>query len=181
MVKTRLPQITPKETVYENRYQKICRVEADFGEFVKEYFVTDTGERAGIVAVRNESILLVRQYRLMVNGLSWEIPGGRVNEGEKPQVAAVRECFEEAGVRCLNPLPLAFYHQGLDTSHNPTYIFYSEEVEDRSGPHTFDPREVSECEWVSLTRCMEMVSQGQIMDAFTLVGLLSYQLLAGKQ
>ena len=117
----------------------------------------------------------------MVNRLSWEIPGGKVHEGETPEVAAVRECFEEAGVRCLNLNPLATYHQGLDTSYNHTYIFYSEDVEDSSSSHTFDPREVNEYAWVSLARCMEMVSQGQVLDSFTLVGLLSYLSLARKQ
>ncbi len=28
----------------------------------------------------------------------WEFPGGRVEEGESPQQAAIRECLEEAGV-----------------------------------------------------------------------------------
>ena len=61
MAKTHSPRVGPREKVYENPYQQIYRVEADFGEFVKEYFVTDTGDRAGIVVVRNESVLLVRQ------------------------------------------------------------------------------------------------------------------------
>ena len=57
------PRIGPRELVYENRFQQVYRVTADFGQFTKEYFINDTGQRAGIVAIRDGSVLLVRQYR----------------------------------------------------------------------------------------------------------------------
>ena len=43
-----------------------------------------------MVAVPGDLIMLVRQYRLLVNSLSWEILGGGVEDGEAPE-AAVRE------------------------------------------------------------------------------------------
>ena len=38
--------------------------------------------------------MLVRQYRYLVNQLAWELPGGKVDEGETPEQAAVREAIE---------------------------------------------------------------------------------------
>ena len=37
---------------------------------------------------------------LMVNNpkRGWEFPGGKVEEGESPYKAALRECYEEAGI-----------------------------------------------------------------------------------
>ena len=99
------PKIGPRHVVYQDKYQKVYQVKANFGEFTKEYFVTDTGRRAGIVVTRGSFVLLVRQYHLLVNSLSWEIPGGRVDNGAAPEEAELRECFEETGVRCLNPRP----------------------------------------------------------------------------
>ena len=100
------PQIGQRQVLYQDRYQQIYKVTADFGSFTKEYFVRDSGKRVGLVVVQGDSVLLVEQYRLLINGLSWEIPGGRVDDGEAPEAAAVRECLEETGVRCFNPRPL---------------------------------------------------------------------------
>ena len=66
----------------QNKYQKVYQVKTNFGEFTKEYFVTDTRRGAGIVVTRGSFVLLVRQYRLVITRLSWEIPGGRVDNGE---------------------------------------------------------------------------------------------------
>ena len=169
------PVVGPRELVYENPYQQVYRVKADFGQFTKEYFVNDTGHRAGIVAVKNGAVLMVSQYRLLIDGMSWELPGGKVDDGERPEETAVRECLEETGVRCLNPQLLVFYHAGLDSRYNPTHIYYSREIADSYEPHHIDPREVSEARWFPLAECIDMIFKGEILDSFSIVGLLSYQ------
>ena len=63
--------ISSREILHTNPHQQVYRVAADFGGFKKEYYVTDTGVRAGIVAVREDAVLLVRQYRLLINDVSW--------------------------------------------------------------------------------------------------------------
>jgi 8-oxo-dGTP pyrophosphatase MutT (NUDIX family) len=170
--------VRSRELVYENRYQRISRVCVDFGSFEKEYFVTDTGIRAGIVALRGDSVLLVRQYRLLIDGLSWEIPGGKVDDGETPAEAALRECLEETGFRCLNLRPLLFYHVSLDTTYNPTHLFYSTEVQEQCDERHIHREEVSGAEWVPLGRCVEMIFNRQIVDIFSMIALLAYQKVA---
>lgn len=172
---TELPRVGPRELVYENKYQHIYRVEAQFDEFNKEYFVNDTGVKAGIVVVREESVLLIRQYRLLINGMSWEIPGGKVDEGESPGAAEIRECLEETGVRCLEALPLIFYHPGLDTLVNPTHIFYANRIEPKLELQGIHSQEVSGSEWVPFSRCIEMISNQQILDSFSILSLLAYR------
>lgn len=174
------PNISARQVVYQDRYQEIYKVTADFGEFQKEYFVREAGHKAGMVAVKDDAILLVKQYRFLINGLSWEIPGGRVDEGETPADAAVRECLEETGARCLNPQPLIFYHAGLDTTHNPTHIFYSEQIAEAVEAHRFHPEEVSGTEWVPLAECIKMIFSQEILDSFSIVALLAYQTLKSK-
>src|SRR5271154_4836495 len=44
-------------------------------------------------------ILLVKQYRLPARQYLWELPAGRVDEGETPLKAARRELIEETGFR----------------------------------------------------------------------------------
>ncbi len=166
---TSLPlSIEPQELVYQDRNQKTYRIVARFDGFSKEYYVSDHGQRAALVAVRNGEVLLVRQYRLLINGLSYEIPGGRVDENETPEEAAIRECLEEAGVQCSNLKPLISYHPSLDIWKNYTYVFYSEE-----------PKEVAKDgsvrrAWIPLARCIEMILANQIVDSLSIVALLTY-------
>lgn len=169
------PQVGPQEVVFENQYLRISRIPADFGSFSKEYFVLDSGHRAGMVAVREGSVLLVRQYRLLINGLSWEIPGGKVDEGETPEEAAVRECLEEAGVMCLNPQPLISYQSGLDVIHNPTHLFYSEQVVLDDSLQNSHPNEICSFDWIPLSKCNEMIFRGQLVDAFSILAIFAYQ------
>jgi 8-oxo-dGTP pyrophosphatase MutT (NUDIX family) len=175
------PTLGQWELVYENRHQQIYRVTADFDQFTKEYFVLDTGQRAAIVVARGASVLLVRQYRLLINGLAWEIPGGKVDDGETPAEAAVRECLEETGVRCHNPRPLIFFHVGLDTARNPTHIFYSDEVADEIEPQRIHVEEVDSYEWVPLADCIKMIFERQIVDCLSIVALLACQTLIGER
>lgn len=76
------PTFGPKEVVYQNRYQTVYRRRLDFGDFQKEYFVVDTGNRVAVVVEGSKGILLTRQYRYLIDRLSWEIPGGKAEPGE---------------------------------------------------------------------------------------------------
>jgi ADP-ribose pyrophosphatase len=171
------PRLGEREIVYKNPYQQIHRLTADFGPFCKNYFINELGHRAGMVVVQGDQVLLVRQYRLFIDQISWEIPGGKVDvdKGETPVQAAVRECLEETGVHCLNLHPLLFYHLSLDMLYNPTHLFYCHEI--ASGPKSvpLDPQEVSGWTWLSLAQCQEMIGTGQIVDSFSIIALLTYQ------
>lgn len=173
------PRLGNQVVVYQDKHQQIYRVKADFGEFTKEYFVRDVGQRAGILVVNTGSVLLVRQYRLLIDALSWEIPGGKVDDGETFESAAARECLEETGVQCQALKPLLNFHSGLDISHNPTQIFYSEDFIQTGRAH-LDPSEVVAYEWVPLERCVQMVFNHQIVDSLTVIAVLAYSTLKGQ-
>lgn len=167
------PKIGRKEILYEDKYQQIYSVRANFGDFTKDYFVRDSGKRAGLVVTNNDSVLLVRQHRLLINGLSWEIPGGKIEDGESPGSAAVRECQEETGVLCRNLKPPLNFQVGLDTTDNPTHLFYtaefSETREIRPNPH-----EVVQHAWTPISQCIEMIFEQKIQDSLSIIAILSY-------
>lgn len=170
------PLLGPQQVIYEDTRQKIYRVSADFGEFTKEYTVRDTGRRAGLVVIRQNAVLLTRQYRFLINDLSWEIPGGKIDDGETPEDAAVRECLEETGLECRNLKPLLRFHPGLDSNHNPTFIFHTNDFVETPG-FQLDSHEVVHLEWVPRDRCIAMIFDNQITDGLSIVALLAYDKL----
>ena len=171
----RRPTIRERQLVFESQFSKLYRVTADFDSLSKEYVVTDLGPRAGVVVVIDGRVLLVRQHRLLIDDLSWEIPGGAVAEGEDPAAAAARECVEETGVECHDLQPLLGYHMSLDILHNPTSLFYSHRIGPVPVTHPVDPREAVGSEWVPLERCVDMIFSGQIEDSFSIIALFGYR------
>ena len=168
------PKLGPRKLVYQDAYQSIYKQIADFGKMRKEYFVRDTGRGTGIVVADGDSVLLVRQYRLMIDELSWEIPGGKVEDDEQPEEAAVRECLEETGVQCRIVEPLLFYHPGMDIVQNPTHLFRCSDwyYDDGQKPST---DEIHDHAWVPLSVCMDMLATGKIVDAKSMLALMAYK------
>ena len=167
---TSLPLSTKSEgIVYEDPYKKIEKITAEFDGFSKEYFVSDFGEKAAVLVFRDNCILLTRQYRLLINKLSYEVPGGKVDKDENPEDTAIRECFEETGVRCSNLKPLITYDPDLEYTRNHTHVFYSHDTEDTqaqlSGKH----------KWLPFDDCLNMIEQGIITDSMSIITLLAYK------
>ena len=120
------PKINARDIVYEDQYQQIYKILADFGNFKKEYFVRDSGSRTGVLVINDNSVLLIRQYRLLINGPSWEIPGGKIETGESPESAATRECFEETGCKVKKIFPIQSYFVSPGSSESFYYLYLGE-------------------------------------------------------
>lgn len=80
------------------------------------YFI-ETADWVNIVPITSDGeVVFIRQFRHGSEKITLEIPGGMVDPGEDPQVAAVRECLEESGYEAgsveslgvLNPNPAIF-------------------------------------------------------------------------
>ena len=162
-----------EETIFHLSNQRVSRVKVWFEGFTKEYVVADYGPRAASLVVRGEEVLLVRQYRLLLENLSWEIPGGAPDEGESLEEAARRECLEESGVLYGEFSKLIEYHPSLDGIANPTTVFYTDDIiEIKAVRPKMD--EVVQVSWLPLVQCLKLIQSGEISDALTMIALLSY-------
>ena len=156
--------------VYEDDYKKIEKITAEFDGFSKVYFVSDFGEKAAVLVFRDNCVLLTRQYRLLINKLSYEVPGGKVNSGESPEEAAKRECFEETGVHCHTLKPLITYDPDLEYTRNHTYVFYTNGIE-KNYSQVSDKHE-----WLPIDECLQMIKDEIITDSLSIITLMAYQL-----
>ena len=160
--------------VYDDGFKKIERITAKFDGFSKEYFVSDFGEKAAVLVFRENCVLLTRQYRLLINKLSYEVPGGKVNSGESPEEAAKRECFEETGVYCHTLKPLITYDPDLEYTRNHTYVFYTNDIE-KNQIQLLDKHE-----WLPFNDCLKMIEDEIITDSLSIITLMAYQLRIGR-
>jgi len=172
---TSLPLTTKSQgIVYEDPYKKIEKITAEFDGFSKEYFVSDFGEKAAVLAFRDNCVLLTRQYRLLINRLSYEVPGGKVENGENPKDTAIRECFEETGIRCSALKPLITYDLDLEYTKNLTHVFYTQDIKNAqtqlSGKH----------EWLPFNDCLKMIEQRIITDSLSIITILAYKVTKDK-
>lgn len=168
------PTCGPRQVVYENPYQQVYKVQLDCGTIVKDIFVTDYGHRVGLVVDGPEGILLTRQYRHLIDRISWEIPGGKVDQAEDLCEAARRECLEETGVLCNEIKHLLMFHPGLDTLYNPTHLFYTSAFERKPALELVHGNETCGHDWIPLEKCISMISSQTIVDSLSIIALLSY-------
>ncbi|MGA2297020.1 MAG: NUDIX hydrolase [FCB group bacterium] len=64
------------------------------------FVVLDSPTWVNIIPITvDNNVLLIEQYRHGIDDLTLEVPGGLVESGEKPRIAAERECLEETGFK----------------------------------------------------------------------------------
>jgi mutator protein MutT len=78
---------------------------------------------AGCYCEFEDKILLLKRHPKKPAGHSWGLPGGKIDEGETPREAVVREVFEEIGLQ-IPQNELEEIDQMYVRGPNTDYIFY---------------------------------------------------------
>lgn len=127
----------------------------------------------GVVAVREDgAVLLVNQYRFTTRTRDWELPAGRVEQGETAQAAALRELREETGHTARVMEPLGHYYPSNGSSNQKFALFVAREVEQISAIE--DTNEVDDAQWFSPDAVRGMMARNEILDGMSVTGLLWY-------
>jgi ADP-ribose pyrophosphatase len=115
-------------------------------------------------------VLLLRQYRYAADGYLFEIPAGRLDDGETPEACATRELKEETGcsARSIQRLTTIFTTPGFIDER--IHLFLAEGL--TQGEANKEKDEFAETVAMPLSRALTMIEQGEISDGKTIVGLL---------
>jgi 8-oxo-dGTP pyrophosphatase MutT (NUDIX family) len=89
------------------------------------FTIVETTDWVNVIALTpSDEVVLIRQYRHGSDSVTLEIPGGVVDPGEEPSIAAVRELREETGFAGSDPVFLGSVHPNpaLLTNRCHTYL-----------------------------------------------------------
>jgi mutator protein MutT len=111
---------------------------------------------AGTIIECDGKILIVHRREDISQGGTWGLPAGRVEPGESEKTAAIREVFEETGLK-VNDTDIE--QLGTFDWHFPevTVIFPTFKVElSQQFNVKLNPKEHSEFKWVTPEECYKM-------------------------
>jgi ADP-ribose pyrophosphatase len=134
------------------------------------YFVEITAAGVGVIIENEfEDVLMIKSYRYTTSTIEWEIPAGRMDDGELILETAEREALEETGYSTKNHKLIKSYNPIIGISDHRFHIVHCHAVERISD---FDANEVAEVVWISRNRVLEMIKLNQINDGLSLTALL---------
>ena len=115
-------------------------------------------------------VLMIRQYRYAADGYLYEIPAGRLDQGENPRDCAVRELKEETGCTAEHFDHLLTMYTTPGFTDEKIHLFMATGLVAGETKHEVD--EFLDLHPMRLSRALEMVEAGEIQDAKTVIGLL---------
>jgi ADP-ribose pyrophosphatase len=124
-------------------------------------------------------IVMERQYRHAANQYLWELPAGKIDEGEEPVEGAKRELAEETGYRAKKWRPLVEYFASPGFLGESMKVFLAEGL--RAGDARPEEDEEIELRLVKLSELLRMIEKGAIMDGKTLTSVLLYTRMKGRR
>ncbi len=160
------------KVVYEG---KVITVERDDVEIStgKKSFREVARHPGGVVILAlkdSETILLVKQFRYPIMTADLELPAGKLERGEDPDLAAKRELEEETGYRAKNWSSLGYIYTTPGFCDEKLYLYKAENLE-FVGEHP-DEGEIIKALEISKTELMQKIKSGEINDAKTICTVL---------
>lgn len=166
-------QAVSTETIYTG---KILTVRKDQMKFPNGHSgtreVVTCADAVAVVALTDlYEVLMVKQYRHPVGQELWEIPAGKIEAGETPLQSAQRELEEETGYRANNWRQVYSFYTSPGFCTEKIYLLLASDL--IKYKQNLDSDEFIEVEKMSLPKVMQMAASGQILDAKTIIGLLT--------
>jgi len=165
-------KITSSKQVYDCGLFRVTEdraVDPKTGFEIKRSVVRHAGSAVMMAVNEKKRVLLVRQYRLPAERYLWELPAGRIDEGETPLKAAKRELAEETGYKARRWTKLVSFFASPGYVQERMTIFLAEDL--TAGTATPMDDEQIETGWFTPRQLKEMIAKGEIQDAKTIIGV----------
>ncbi|HEY9501409.1 MAG TPA: NUDIX hydrolase [Pyrinomonadaceae bacterium] len=165
------PKIIDSKTVFRGKVFTVSVDTVQEGDATYQRDVVHHPGSAVIIPLfPDETVALVKQYRHPAVRYLLEVPAGTLEEREDPEIGAARELEEELGLVAgrLDLLSEFFVSPGF--CEEKMWVYLATEL--TSTKQNLDQDEIIEVVKISLQEALEMISDGEIQDAKTIIALL---------
>lgn len=140
------------------------------GWHMKRSIVRHHGSAVMMAVDAKNRVMLVRQYRMPAKQLLWELPAGKVDDGESVSQAAKRELIEETGLRAKKWKKLVSFFPSPGYVEEKMTIFLATELTQGSAQPMEDER--IETRWFTKKEVRDLIASNKILDSKTMIGFL---------
>jgi 8-oxo-dGTP pyrophosphatase MutT (NUDIX family) len=136
------------------------------------YGIVTTNPCAGMLPFIDEDhVVLVRQWRYIIDRATWEMPTGGCLPGEPAEVAAQRELAEEIGYEAERLNVLAVFDSSKSVVEERATVFAARDL---VPARAIEPDETEHLHVAvfRFTDVLDMVRRGEIVDAMTVIAVL---------
>ena len=143
----------------------------------RDYFTVRHPGAVAVVPVDDrDRILMVRQHRQAVDASLLELPAGKLDPGEDPELCARRELEEETGHTCDELVLLTRYYTSPGFTDEKVWVFVGKRLRRVADPPGADGGEPISIDWLDRGDALAAILEGRIVDGKTIVGLALLQL-----
>lgn len=164
-----------KHSIYKGKVLELfCdNVTLPNGASATREYINLPGASAVLAFIDDSNIVLVRQFRYAINQVTYEIPAGKIDYGETPLDCALRELKEETGYHAKKINKILSFCPSTAFSTEFLHVFTAFDLQ--KGIINTDEDEFIETKIFSFQSVLEMVENGQIIDAKTIIAILSFK------
>jgi len=173
----KMPERLSRTTIYESDY--VClyadKVKLPSGYIIEKYHQIHFPKEAVVVVIFNEKadILFIHNRRYTVGHLEWEIPAGKIEDGESIEAAAIREAKEETGCDLKDIKFLCSQNPSNGMSDALVHCFAAKV---QTEGNISDVDEISSKKWFSKQEYMDLLKNNGTKDGVSILAIL-YALL----
>ena len=146
----------------------IGKARLDDGSIAEREVVRHAGGVA-VVPVLDDSVLLVRQFRIAIGDEILELPAGRIEAGEDPEACAIRELEEETGYVATQTVHVASYYSSAGFTDERMHVFLAFQLH-KTRPK-LEREERIEVTEVPIRELEAKLSRREFQDSKTIIGL----------
>lgn len=147
------------------------------GKTSKRELVKHPGAVAVIPVTKDNKILFVKQYRKPLERSLVEIPAGKMEPNEKPEITAVRELEEETGYTTEELNYVTSFYTSPGFADELIHIYMADQLKQLDEQVPGDDDEFIELIELTLNEAKRYVAEQRIYDAKTNYAILYLQTL----
>jgi len=173
MMEEMFEKILSSEVVYHGVIFDVERhqIEQSTGRKARRDLVRNTDAVAVVAVDDAENVILVQQYRISAGRVMTEIPAGKLEIGEDPQAAALRELEEETGYAAGRVEKLMVFRGSVGFLCEKVYIYLVTGL--KAGAAHPDEGEMVNVLRMPLSEAAERCASGEWEDGKTQAAILA--------